>query len=88
MSNESLFSAAQSVIPGGVNSPVRAFKGVGGTPIFIDHAQGPYLWSADGKVYIDYVGSWGPMVLGHAHPEVLDTVHQAVNRGLSFGAPT
>ncbi len=87
-SNETLFQQAKTVIPGGVNSPVRAFKSVGGTPVFIDHAQGPYLWSADGTRYIDYVGSWGPMVLGHAHPEVLKAVHEAVDRGLSYGAPT
>ena len=83
-----LFTRAISHIPGGVNSPVRAFKGVGGTPVFIDHAEGPYLFGADGKRYIDYVGSWGPMVLGHAHPEVLKAVHAAVDRGLSYGAPT
>ena len=88
MLNETLFTQAQSRIPGGVNSPVRAFRGVGGTPIFIDHANGPYIYAADGKRYIDYVGSWGPMVLGHAHPEVLKAVHAAVDRGLSYGAPT
>jgi glutamate-1-semialdehyde 2,1-aminomutase len=83
-----LFSQAQRVIPGGVNSPVRAFKGVGGTPVFIDKASGPYLFDADGTRYIDYVGSWGPMIVGHAHPEVLAAVHAAADRGLSFGAPT
>ncbi len=88
MTNEELFHKAQAVIPGGVNSPVRAFKGVGGTPVFIERAEGPYLWSADGRRYIDYVGSWGPMVLGHAHPAVRQAVHEAVDRGLSFGAPT
>jgi glutamate-1-semialdehyde 2,1-aminomutase len=87
-SSNDLFTQAQAVIPGGVNSPVRAFKGVGGTPVFIDHAEGPYIYSADGRRYIDYVGSWGPMVLGHAHPEVLKAVHAAVNKGLSYGAPT
>ena len=88
ISNAALFERARAAIPGGVNSPVRAFKGVGGTPIFVDHAQGPYFWSAEGRRYIDYVGSWGPMVLGHAHPKVLRAVHEAVDRGLSYGAPT
>jgi glutamate-1-semialdehyde 2,1-aminomutase len=88
MSNNDLFTLAKSYIPGGVNSPVRAFKGVGGTPVFIERAEGPYLYGTDGRQYIDYVGSWGPMVLGHAHPEVLKAVHAAVDRGLSYGAPT
>jgi glutamate-1-semialdehyde 2,1-aminomutase len=88
MSNVELFQRAQNSIPGGVNSPVRAFKGVGGSPVFFQRAQGPYVWSDDGTRYIDYVGSWGPMVLGHAHPEVLASVHEAVDQGLSFGAPT
>lgn len=88
MSNAELFQRAQASIPGGVNSPVRAFKGVGGTPVFFERAQGPHVWSADGTRYIDYVGSWGPMVLGHAHPDVIAAVHQAVDAGLSFGAPT
>ena len=88
ISNAALYERARAAIPGGVNSPVRAFKGVGGTPIFVDHAQGPYFWSAEGRRYIDYVGSWGPMLLGHAHPEVLRAVHEAVDRGLSYGAPT
>ncbi len=83
-----LFNQAQSVIPGGVNSPVRAFKGVGGDPVFIDRAHGAYIWDTDDKRYIDYVGSWGPMILGHAHPEVIDTVKKAAEKGLSFGAPT
>jgi glutamate-1-semialdehyde 2,1-aminomutase len=82
------FELAQRHIPGGVNSPVRAFKGVGGEPVFIDSAAGPYLFDPDGKRYIDYVGSWGPMVLGHAHPEVIEAVSEAVKKGLSFGAPT
>lgn len=86
--NEELFARAQQRIPGGVNSPVRAFRSVGGTPRFITHAQGPYFWDADGKRYIDYIGSWGPMVLGHAHPEVIQAVVEAAARGLSFGAPT
>lgn len=86
-SNE-LFSAAKRHIPGGVNSPVRAFNGVGGDPVFIDHARGAYLYDNNDKRYIDYVGSWGPMVLGHAHPEVIEVVQQAAEKGLSFGAPT
>lgn len=87
-SNESLFAAAQAVIPGGVNSPVRAFKGVGGTPVFIDRAEGAYLQDVTGQRYIDYVMSWGPMILGHAHPKVIQAVQQAATQGLSFGAPT
>ncbi len=83
-----LFEKAQQHIPGGVNSPVRAFKGVGGDPVFIDHASGAYIFDSEGRRYIDYVGSWGPMILGHAHPEVIEAVQQAVPRGLSFGAPT
>jgi glutamate-1-semialdehyde 2,1-aminomutase len=86
--SDDLFSAAQRHIPGGVNSPVRAFKGVGGTPVFIDHASGAYTFDADGRRYIDYVGSWGPMVLGHAHPEVIGAVREVIAKGLSFGAPT
>lgn len=82
------FDAARAVIPGGVNSPVRAFKGVGGDPLFIDRAKGPYMWDVDGRQYVDYVGSWGPMILGHADEEVLDAVKAAVDKGLSFGAPT
>lgn len=83
-----LFSRAQQVIPGGVNSPVRAFKGVGGTPVFIEKAKGAYVFDTDGKQYIDYVGSWGPMVLGHNHPAILSTVIKTAENGLSFGAPT
>lgn len=83
-----LFEAAKAVIPGGVNSPVRAFKAVGGDPVFIRRAQGPYLWDTNDKRYIDYVGSWGPMILGHAHEAVIDAVKNAVESGLSFGAPT
>jgi glutamate-1-semialdehyde 2,1-aminomutase len=82
------FQAAQSHIPGGVNSPVRAFKGVGGDPVFIQKASGPYIYDIEGKEYIDYVGSWGPMILGHAHPEVISAVKTAADNGLSFGAPT
>lgn len=84
----SLFSDAKLVIPGGVNSPVRSFSGVGGTPVFIDHAKGAYIYDSIGNRYIDYVGSWGPMILGHAHPDVIEAVKQAAEKGLSFGAPT
>ena len=87
-SNQALFERAQRVIPGGVNSPVRAFRAVGGTPRFMRRGQGAYLWDAEGRRYIDYIGSWGPMILGHGHPAVLDAVHEAVGQGLSFGAPT
>ena len=86
--NETLFEQSQKVIPGGVNSPVRAFKGVGGTPVFFDHAQGARVWDADGREYIDYVGSWGPAILGHAHPGTVKAVQDAAARGLSFGAPS
>ncbi|MBW7982035.1 glutamate-1-semialdehyde 2,1-aminomutase [Enterobacillus tribolii] len=86
--SESLYAQAKELIPGGVNSPVRAFTGVGGVPLFIERADGAYLYDADGKAYIDYVGSWGPMVLGHNHPAIRDAVLAAVERGLSFGAPT
>jgi len=83
-----LFVAAQQHIPGGVNSPVRAFRGVGGEPVFFDRADGAYLYDVDGQRYVDYVGSWGPMILGHAHPEVLAAVAETAAKGLSFGAPT
>ena len=86
--SEALFSAAQKHIPGGVNSPVRAFKVVGGTPIFFDHAKGAYVFDVDGNRYIDYVGSWGPMILGHSADEILDAVKGRIDQGLSFGAPT
>jgi glutamate-1-semialdehyde 2,1-aminomutase len=86
--NAQLFERAQRVIPGGVNSPVRAFKAVGGTPRFISRAEGPYIFDAEGKRYIDYIGSWGPMILGHGHPEVLEAVQKAALDGFSFGAPT
>ena len=85
---DQLFDMAKHVIPGGVNSPVRSFSGVGGTPVFVDHACGAYIYDADGRGYVDYVGSWGPMILGHAHPEVIDCVKKAAEKGLSFGAPT
>ncbi len=86
--SEALFEAAKKRIPGGVNSPVRAFKAVGGTPVFIDHAKGAYLFDVDGKRYIDYVLSWGPMLLGHANADVLAAVRAQLDKGLSFGAPT
>src|SRR5512139_4056264 len=88
MNNAELFARAQRVIPGGVNSPVRAFRAVGGTPRFIARAQGAYLWDAEGRRYLDYIGSWGPMILGHGHPAVLDAVQRAAADGFSFGAPT
>lgn len=86
--NETLFARAQKSTPGGVNSPVRAFRSVGGTPRFITRAEGPYFWDADDKRYIDYIGSWGPAIVGHAHPEVITAVQKAATNGLSFGAPT
>jgi glutamate-1-semialdehyde 2,1-aminomutase len=88
LKSESLFERATKVIPGGVNSPVRAFNGVGGTPVFIDRAEGACLIDADGNSYIDYVGSWGPMICGHANPEIIDAVCAVAHKGLSFGAPT
>ncbi len=86
--NLSLFERAKHLIPGGVNSPVRAFRAVGGTPRFVQRAQGAYFWDANGKQYIDYIGSWGPMILGHGHPAVLEAVMSAAQDGFSFGAPT
>jgi glutamate-1-semialdehyde 2,1-aminomutase len=86
--SEQLFEQAQKIIPGGVNSPVRAFNGVGGTPCFIKRAEGAYIFDADDKAYIDYVGSWGPMILGHNHPAILEAVINTAKNGLSFGAPT
>ena len=86
--SEALFEAASQHIPGGVNSPVRAFRGVGGTPIFMRRAQGPYIFDEDYRRYIDYIGSWGAMICGHAHPEVVEAVQQAAAQGLSFGTPT
>jgi glutamate-1-semialdehyde 2,1-aminomutase len=86
--NDTLFERAKRVIPGGVNSPVRAFKAVGGTPRFVQRAQGAYFWDADGKRYIDYINSWGPMILGHGHPAVLQAVQKAALDGFSYGAPT
>jgi glutamate-1-semialdehyde 2,1-aminomutase len=86
--NQQLFEKSQSLIPGGVNSPVRAFRSVGGTPVFFKRGSGSRLWDEDGKEYIDYVGSWGPMILGHAHPDVIAAVQQTAVNSLSFGAPT
>jgi glutamate-1-semialdehyde 2,1-aminomutase len=86
--SQALFAAAQKVIPGGVDSPVRAFRAVGGRPLFVERGQGPYLFDADGNRYIDYVLSWGPLILGHAHPRVAEALKSAVDRGTSYGAPT
>src|SRR2546422_5487070 len=86
--NTALFERARAVIPGGVNSPVRAFRAVGGTPRFIARAEGSTIIDAEGKRYIDYIGSWGPMILGHGHPAVLESVQKAARDGFSFGAPT
>jgi glutamate-1-semialdehyde 2,1-aminomutase len=86
--NAALFERARQLIPGGVNSPVRAFRAVGGTPRFVQRAQGAHFWDADGRKYIDYIGSWGPMILGHGHPPVVEAVQKAVLEGFSFGAPT
>ncbi|MEE9275569.1 MAG: aminotransferase class III-fold pyridoxal phosphate-dependent enzyme, partial [bacterium] len=86
--SEALFEAARKRIPAGVNSPVRAFGGVGGTPYFVDRGAGSRIWDADGNAYIDYVLSWGPLVLGHAHPRVVGALREALGRGTSYGAPT
>ena len=86
--NEVLFERAQKVIPGGVNSPVRAFRQVGGVPRFVTKANGPYFWDADNKRYIDLIMSWGPMIAGHAHPEIVEAVQKAATSSFSFGAPT
>ena len=86
--NQPLFERAKGVIPGGVNSPVRAFNAVGGTPRFVQRAQGPYFWDTNDQQFVDYIGSWGPMILGHGHPEVLQAVQAAVLEGFSYGAPT
>jgi glutamate-1-semialdehyde 2,1-aminomutase len=83
--SSALFKEAQDYIPGGVNSPVRAFNGVGGTPIFFDRGEGAYLYDVDGNSYIDYVGSWGPMILGHANPIIIDSVKAVLEKGLGFG---
>lgn len=86
--SEEIFSAAQKIMPGGVSSPVRAFKSVGGQPIVFDHVKGAYIWDVDGNQYIDYVGTWGPAICGHAHPEVIKALHEALEKGTSFGAPS
>src|SRR5512144_1244000 len=86
--SKALFERARAVIPGGVNSPVRAFRAVGGEPIFIARASGARVYGEDGAAYIDYIGSWGPAILGHAHPDVVRAVQKAAEGGLSFGAPT
>jgi len=86
--NQHLFEKSQQLIPGGVNSPVRAFRSVGGTPVFFERGLGSKLWDVDGKEYLDYINSWGPMILGHAHPEVIKAVQQVAEKSLSFGAPT
>ena len=86
--NQQLFDKSQQLIPGGVNSPVRAFRSVGGTPIFFKKGLGSKLWDVDGKEYIDYINSWGPMIVGHAHPEVIKAVQEVAENSLSFGAPT
>jgi len=86
--SEELFNRAQHVIPGGVNSPVRAFRGVGGKPLFIHRGEGSHIWDADGREYVDYVGSWGPLIFGHRSPEVLMALDHALKIGTSFGAPT
>lgn len=86
--SEEIFAAAQKLMPGGVSSPVRAFKSVGGQPIVFDHVKGAYIWDVDGNQYIDYVGTWGPAICGHAHPEVISALHEALEKGTSFGAPS
>ena len=86
--SQALFQQAQQVIPGGVNSPVRAFRGVGGSPLFITRGEGPYLFDADGNRYVDYVMSWGPLILGHAHPAVVEAIREQAACGTSYGAPT
>src|SRR4051812_10429693 len=86
--SEALLARASGVIPGGVNSPVRAFRGVGGSPLFIARGEGSRIWDADGNSYIDYVGSWGPLLLGHRHPDVLAAIEKVLSTGTSFGAPT
>lgn len=85
--SEAIFAAAQKLMPGGVSSPVRAFKSVGGQPIVFDRVAGPYIWDVDGNQYIDYVGTWGPAICGHAHPEVISALSEALTKGTSFGAP-
>jgi len=86
--SEALFEKAKTYFPGGVNSPVRAFRSVGGTPLFIEKGKGSHIWDADGNEFIDFCGSWGPLILGHAHPKVVDAIKKTVEKGSSFGAPT
>src|SRR5262249_49928104 len=86
--SQEAYRRACEVIPGGVNSPARAFRGVGGDPIFVERGEGPYLFDLEGNRYLDYVGSWGPLILGHAHPRVVKAVEEALHRGATFGAPT
>ena len=86
--SSALFAEAKQHIPGGVNSPVRAFKAVGGTPIFLTHAKGAYLFDEDGNTYVDYISSWGPMILGHAHPKVVGAIQRRAEKGTSYGIPT
>lgn len=86
--SEEIFAAAQNLMPGGVSSPVRAFKSVGGQPIVFDRVKGAYIWDVDGNQYIDYVGTWGPAICGHAHPDVIGALHEALEKGTSFGAPS
>src|SRR5881394_809745 len=85
--SESLFAEALTYIPGGVNSPVRAFRAVGGTPFFVNRAKGGHIFDVDGNDYVDYVGTWGPAILGHAHPKIIDAVKKAAEHGTSFGVP-
>lgn len=87
LKSQEIFANAQRLMPGGVSSPVRAFKSVGGQPIVVDRVKGAYLWDVDGNQYIDYVGTWGPAICGHAHPEVIKALHDALDKGTSFGAP-
>src|SRR5262245_57584826 len=87
-SSDSLFAAAQDVMPGGVNSPVRAFRGVGGAPFFVARAEGARLTDVEGRSYVDFLGSWGPLILGHAAPAVVEALQEAIRRGTSYGAPT
>lgn len=86
--SQALWAEAQDLLPGGVNSPVRAFRSVGGDPVFIDQAEGPFMWDVDGNRYVDYIGSWGPMILGHGHPAVKEALHAALERGTTYGAPS
>src|SRR4249920_442457 len=86
--SQAAFARARQLMPGGVNSPARAFGGVGGEPIFFERGEGAYLYDLDGNRYVDYIGSWGPMILGHCHPSVIEALEQAIRRGTSYGAPT